>query len=60
MSVAGACWKPIQEADPGYAARLYTPPFDQVFYRLGRPGTMSDMPLPVGAVPNMSVAPPIS
>lgn len=35
MSVAGACWKPIKEEDPSYAAKLYTPPFDQVFYRLG-------------------------
>lgn len=35
MSLAGASWKLIQEADPSYAAKLYTPPFDQVFYRLG-------------------------
>ncbi|WP_147281773.1 hypothetical protein [Dyella solisilvae] len=35
MSVAGAFWKSIVEADPSYAAQLYSPPFDQVFYRLG-------------------------
>ena len=35
MSVAGVFWKTILEADPSYAAQLYTPPSDQVFYRLG-------------------------
>jgi len=34
-SLAGANWKAIVAADPAYASELYTPPFDQVFYRLG-------------------------
>lgn len=34
-SLAGTSWKAVVAADPAYAGELYTPPSDQVIYRLG-------------------------